>query len=100
MNKFLVAIDVGTREQRNAVTEIFQKKDWKLWHWMEDVWLLSQVPDEVTSKAVSDELESHPLIGKKAKVIIRISASGQQTYFGHSVKEAWDWMAQFWGTAG
>jgi hypothetical protein len=47
MSKFIVTLDVGTRDQRNTVTDLFRKKEWRIWHWMEDVWLLAQVPDEV-----------------------------------------------------
>jgi hypothetical protein len=100
MNKFIVTLDVGTREQRNAVTEIFKKKEWKLWHWMEDVWLLAQVPDEVTSKVIAEELEAHPLMAGKPNIVIRIPDSTESTYWGRGNKDGWEWMAQFWGNPG
>jgi hypothetical protein len=101
MNKFIVALDVGTRDQRNAVTEIFQKKGWKLWHWMEDLWLLAEVPDKVTSKDISEELDAHPLIGtNKIKIVIRVPGSAESTYWGRGSRDSWEWMSRFWGKSG
>jgi hypothetical protein len=101
MSKFMVALDVGTREQRNTITDLFQKKGWNVWHWMEDVWLLAEVPDEITSQAISEEIGSHSLFQKNAKfVVIGITDSEKTTYWGRGSKEGWAWMTQFWGNAG
>src|SRR4030095_5462316 len=99
MRKFIVTLDVGTREQRNAITELFQSKNWQLWHWMEDVWLLSEVPDTVTSREIAEEMNSIPLVQYKRKLILRVP-EGMSTYYGNNPKESWNWMARFWGRAG
>lgn len=97
MSKFIIALDGGTREQRNAVTALLQGKGWKLWHWMEDLWLLSQVPDNITSKQISEELFKNPLIGKKVKIVIQVSDNAPKTYWGDCNPDSWKWMAEFWG---
>jgi len=100
MSKFIVAIDVGTREQRNAITIMFQSKGWQLWHWMEDVWLLALVPDNVSAHQISEEMAQNPLIGQKTRVVIKLPESVPSTYWGHCAKDAWEWMARFWGGPG
>lgn len=101
MSKFIVTLDGGTIDQRNAVTNIFLKKEWRIWHWMEDLWLLSEVPDEVTAQAISEEIYAHPVLKEKVKsVVIRIPDSAVLTYWGRGSKKGWDWMAQFWGKPG
>lgn len=101
MSKFIVSLDVGTRDQRNAVTDIFLKKGWKLWHRMEDVWLISEVPEHITAKDISLELDAHPLIGEKTKqLVIRVPDSKESSYWGRGPKDGWDWMARFWGRPG
>lgn len=101
MSKFLVALDVGTRDQRNALTDLFQKRGWNVWHWMEDIWLLAAVPDEITPKAIAGEISAHLVFQTGAKfIIIRITDSGKITYWGRGSKEGWEWMARFWGSSG
>ena len=100
MSKFIVTLDVGTREQRNAITAMFQAKGWQQWHWLEDVWLLAEVPPSVTSRALSEEISNNPLIGPKAKLVIKLPDDAHLTHWGNASKDGWDWMAKFWGNAG
>jgi hypothetical protein len=36
-----------TRDDRNAITHYLQSQKWDFWHWMEDVWLISDAPDSL-----------------------------------------------------
>ena len=97
MNKFVVTLDVGTVEQRNAVTEHFKSKGWQLWHWMEDVWLLAQVPPEITSQMITDELTANPIIATKRRLVLLIPGNSALSFWGYSVPDSWKWMKEFWG---
>lgn len=96
MNRFIVTLNVGTVEQRNAVTEIFRMKGWPLWHWMEDVWLLAKVPESINAKEITEILMEHPVIGKKAHLVLRIPQGSAAPYWGQCHPDAWKWMKEFW----
>ena len=98
MNRFIVTLNVGTLEQRNAVTEIFRLKKWPVWHWMEDVWLLARVPDAITAQNITEILSVHPLIGDKTKLVFRIPEGIATPFWGHNAPEAWKWMYQCWNS--
>lgn len=98
MNRFIIALDRGNREQRNAVTAFLQAKGWQVWHHMEDLWLLADVPDGVSSKELADEIESISLIGDHTKFVVKIEGNPRITHWGRANKEGWIWMKEFWGS--
>lgn len=99
MSKFIVALDNGTREQQNAITAMLQSKGWDLWHHMEDFWLLANVPDTFTPRNLWEEFSANPMIEPRTLIVMKISG-GNITYWGRAPKDAWTWLAKFWGNAG
>lgn len=100
MSKFVVMLENGTREQQNAITEIFKLKGWDLWHRMEGIWLLSGIPENITSREIAEEITQTSSIGPKIKLVLKIPDTAQMTYWGNAPKEGWEWMAKFWGKVG
>jgi hypothetical protein len=98
MNRFVVALDSGNREQRNALTALFQTKAWSVWHHFEDLWLLSGVPEAVTPKSLYHELAKIAVIGKHPVLILRV-VDGDHDYYGKTRAEGWEWMEKSWGKA-
>jgi len=99
MNRFIVVLNNGSPAQKNAITALYQSKDWGFWHHIEDVWLLSGVPAGITARAISEELSSMPLIGKHVKLVIQIP-SGPAPYWGNGSEKSWEWMKATWGPPG
>ena len=96
MNRFIVALNGGSRDQRNALTALFQAKAWPVWHYFEDLWLLSEIPENVTAKSLHSELEKIAVIGEHSIVILKI-AEGQHEFYGRANPEGWEWMKKSWG---
>ncbi len=48
---------VFNHERRNLITEYLNKKCWEVWHWMEDLWLVANLPDETTPTILTRELD-------------------------------------------
>jgi len=99
MNRFIVVLDVASREQRNAVTALFQSLSWPVWHHMEDVWLLANVPINITPRAISESIEKLTIVGKHRVMVVRIP-EGFSPYWGHASGDGWKWMTEFWGQPG
>jgi hypothetical protein len=95
--KLQVALDVGTREQRDAITFHLNAKGWKLWHWYQDLWLLAEVPDEVTPRRLWEELRALPPLSQKSVLVMGLD--GTPSYYGNAPRDSWDWMADYWGAA-
>ena len=98
MSKFVIGLNNGSREQRNAITTMLQAKKWGFWHNVEDMWLVAAAPDTLTSKALYEEIISNPLIGESAlMVVIRIPSETNMTFWGKAKKDGWLWMSKYWG---
>jgi hypothetical protein len=95
MKRFIIILDGGDREKRNAITSFLQAKGWYLWHHMEDVWLVTNVPALVNARSISEEISKIPLIGGHPKLVMRVP-DGPSNYWGNAPKDAWEWMSKFW----
>lgn len=98
MSRFVVALNGGTVDQRNALTALFSGEKWELWHHFEDLWILADVPADVTSRAISEKVM--PLIGGKAHLVIKIQDPAQITCWGVASKKGWEWMWKRFGKPG
>jgi hypothetical protein len=94
-NRFLIALTSGNVIQRNAVTEFIRAKGWKVWHWIEDLWLLTDVPPEVSPRTLWDDLIQAPTLKVAKGLVMRLDS--EMKYWGGNDPESWEWMKQNWG---
>jgi hypothetical protein len=90
----MISLDVGTREQRDAITFHLNGKGWKLWHWYQDLWLLAEVPDDVTPQRLWEELHALPPLAQKSLLVMRFQDA--PVFYGNAHRESWGWMEDHW----
>jgi hypothetical protein len=95
---FMIAIDSGTAEQQDAITAHLQRKGYRVWHWIENLWLLAQVPVGTTPKMIWEQLDALPEVGSIPMLIT--ASNGASSFYGRLAPHAWKWMAEYWGHAG
>ena len=87
-----VALNGGTPEKRNAITNSFQGKGFAFWHWIDDFWIVQ--PDvSLTPKALALELRALPEIGGFTHMLV-FDLPDHLTYWGWANQEAWDWLTK------
>ena len=92
--QYVIAIEGGSKELRDAITRRLAGAGYGYWHWMEDVWLVSGVPDDVTPQTMSEWLEKTPYFANTHCLIIRVGTP--TSYWGRNVKDSWEWMSKNW----
>lgn len=97
MSRFIIAAGDLSSPQQDAITTIFREREWPFWHWIENVWLLAEVPDEVTPRALWDEITA--LEGMQDINGIAIRLGPEPLFWGSNPAESWNWMARYWGHA-
>ncbi len=95
-NRFIVALDNGAPAQQDAITGFLKERDFQFWHWIEDLWLLSDVPVGISPKKLWEELNALPSL--KGKGMVVLSFNHGITYWGELPESAWGWLSQYWGT--
>lgn len=93
--KFLVALDFSTAQEQTVLTELFLGKGWEVWHWLADLWLLSNVPEDVTASNVTELARSFP--GLRLRKLVVMQIDGDPVFWGAITKDAWPWMRNNWG---
>lgn len=94
--KLLIALDSATPPQRDAVTGFVRENGWCCWHWLGDVWLIADAPDEVTPRGLwLDLIGSDPALTPVKGLVLKM---GQwMTFFGGNDPESWVWLLRNWG---
>ena len=95
--KIIIILDDGTTAQRDAITEFLKVKAWQTGHWIDDAWIVTGVPDEITTREIWTSLIENPLLKPIKGLVIKLDA--EPTYWGGSSTESWSWMAQHFGRA-
>lgn len=98
--KFIIMLDNGTWIQAGAITDICKTNGWNAVNKIEGAWLISGVPDELTSRTLAEKITQNSLIGAKIKLIIKLPENTTMTYWGNAPTDLWVWMAKFWGKPG
>jgi hypothetical protein len=96
MTKFLFAINGASAPQQNALTEFIRAKGWQLWHWFNDIWLVTGIPEETSIEILRDEIYEIPTI--KGCYLLIMKFRGDISYSGWANPEGWPWMKENWGT--
>ncbi len=43
--------------EKNALTAFLEAKDWSVWHWFQDLWLVDGAPDRLSIMNLRDEIK-------------------------------------------
>lgn len=100
MSRFIIALNAGNLEQRNAITSLIQARGWPVWHHFEDIWLVAGVPSDVTSKALYEQFQKISVIGDHSLLVLKIEDDTTLWHWGRAHKDGWAWMKEFWGNSG
>ena len=97
--EFVVAIQGGSADSRDKITQYVKGRGWGFWHWFDDVWLIAGVPEETTAKelylhlsSLSKELETVSLL------IFSMDKKESRSHWGRSNPDGWEWMRTNWGS--
>ncbi|HEY6768579.1 MAG TPA: hypothetical protein VI386_27790, partial [Candidatus Sulfotelmatobacter sp.] len=71
---------IGTNE-RNALTAFLEAKQWAVWHWFNDVWLVDGVPQVGSVGPLRDEIRT--AIPTLSQILIVAMPAGEHTYSGN-----------------
>jgi hypothetical protein len=82
-----------TKDQRNALTAFFESKGWSVWHWFEDLWLLDNVPSDLSLGTLREEIFS--AIPGISQIMI-MSTEGLKSHSGQVPPESVPWINEHW----
>jgi len=91
MKTFAVTINSGTPLQRNAITTFFSGKEYPVWHWIDDFWIV-QTDAEQTPSSIYESISRLPPISAKTMLVFEIEQPIR--YWGMNQKQAWDWLSK------
>jgi hypothetical protein len=87
--------DQVTAYSKSVLTQYLQLRNWNVWHWQEDTWLIVRESSGLTPKQLNAELGKAIPELKNNLMILKIE--GRSSYGGFQIKDSWDWMRDFWG---
>lgn len=91
--RFIVAVQHGTPQLRNLITERLKNSGMGYWHWMDSLWLVTRVAPGVTPKGFSEWLEQSPGISDLTYLVL--DADSRQ-YWGRNNPQSWNWLGSEW----
>jgi hypothetical protein len=94
---FIIATDLATRDQQDAITKWAMSTGWGYWHWIENFWILSNVPAGTRPRDIYQVLSSIPLIGGLDLNLLVIEIGQEIPYYGSLPTKAWDWFYRYGG---
>lgn len=101
--RFIIATDSPkgfpngvTVEERNKITRFLEAKQWQVWHWFDDLWLVVAPANSTTPRALTKDLRKLLL---KTRFVLIIEVDGRTTYSGFGSEYGWPWMEENWGEA-
>jgi hypothetical protein len=95
--KIILIVDAGTTPQRDAITKYFESNEWLTWHYVDDAWITTGVPDNVAPREIWSALIENPVLRAIRGIIFKVN--GDPTYWGGNTEESWRWLAQNFGQA-
>jgi len=96
MKRLIIATDAATATlaSRNALTAFLEGKDWSVWHWFQDLWLVDGVPDSIDLTALKGEI-SAALPAPNHNIMI-MSTEGSITHSGLVPAASIPWIQEHW----
>lgn len=88
----MVAVDDATTAQQNAVTEYFRTTKYGFWHYLSDLWLVTDVSNTLTAATLRDKLKD--LVPGATTLVIQLDQPKDWAGFGQS--NVFDWFKSTW----
>jgi hypothetical protein len=83
-----------TSSVRDLITGFLQGKGWHVWHWFEDLWLVTVYADDVDFSQIRDEIQA--LLPERIHILLM--EFKEDSYFTGSFPEAAiPWLKIHWG---
>jgi hypothetical protein len=76
---------------RNSITRQLASKGWKTWHWFEDVWIVVELPDELSLSELRHELSG--IIQPKSHILV-VSVPGTPGVSGYLPTAGAEWIRE------
>jgi len=92
---FIVVLDSGGVEQRDAISLYLQAQGFHFWHWVDNVWLISDAPVGLSPSQLWERLAALPSLGGQKMLVLGLNSS--RSFFGNLDQRAWPWLQKFWG---
>ena len=89
MKKLIVALNHSTAEEQNKVTEWIQSVGLGFWHRFNDLWLLTDLSDQISPESVRDKLQE--LLPGKHTLVINVEGTGH--WAGYGIQEDFEWLS-------
>lgn len=90
--RFILVIDNPTKEQQNAVTNFFKNRRLGYWHWLSDVWLLTDSRNTWTATSIRDKVKE---LVPGTRLLVFSIGSGT-TWAGSGKTEMFKWLHNTW----
>ncbi|HEY4281452.1 MAG TPA: hypothetical protein VGM62_00195 [Chthoniobacterales bacterium] len=84
--------DIATAEERNRITQVLEKRDWLVWHWFEDLWLVVNPKNPIATSTLYREVRK--IMGKNRFILITRVKPDDLVGFGPV--PGWKWTDQNW----
>lgn len=97
MTKFIIVTDSAftTNPIRDAITAFLEAKGWSVWHWFQDLWLVSTdaATEPTDTGSVRQEIQAAI---PAAKRIMVMTTEGIRGHSGFVPKDSIPWLKQYW----
>lgn len=91
----MIALDASMEYQQDAINSYLLNEKLNVWHWLESVWLLADVPAHLNPRSLWIRLET---IAGPAPIVGLVTTLAQPPiHWGTIDPESWKWLYQFWG---
>lgn len=95
MKRFVVAAEGMSPEQQKAWLEFIKEKGLGWWHWIDNLWLLVDRPEEMTTATLRDQITEK--FGATKCIVIEIEPGGTWSGLGpSSPKPMFKWIKETW----
>ena len=98
--RFAIAAGNASASDRDLITTFLSGKGWKLWHWLPDLWLVVDMPDECFPQSLYNDIVEHTKITPQTHIVIFEIASDPFLYGGMANPAAWPWLTEIGGKTG
>jgi DNA-binding LytR/AlgR family response regulator len=93
--RYILCLDGASTkaEDRDKVTRFLESHGWQVWHWFEDLWMVTIPGDEMNMMSMRDEIRVNAL--PKGRFVIFELAEGSRTG-GTEQTNAVEWIYKNW----
>ena len=95
--RYIICFDNLSKEQSSKITEYLKDSGYGWWHWISDVWFVTDNKDRTSAAKLRDEMKK--LIKSKKMVIIELNENND-TWAGVTIndpeKKMFKWLHNSW----